>query len=189
MTDWQPILDVLKRGGVVACPTETFVGLLADAANVAAVERVAEIKGRRTDTPIAVLLPDAEAVSEVARPLSDEARALASAHWPGPLTIVASARPGMSPWLLSSGKIGMRVPGPSPALDVVQAFGHPLTATSANVTGEPPVRSERELSPALRDMVDAVVPGKSPGGSPSTVVDVTRFPFVVLRQGAVALGL
>ncbi len=182
------LLEVLERGGVVACPTETFVGLLADATNPEAVERVAELKGRPAEAPIAVLLPAVSAVDQVATPLPEVADELARTHWPGPLTIVATAKGGLSPWLVHEGKVGMRVPGPSPARELVVAFGRPLTATSANVTGEPPVESVEALASELRERVDAEVAGIAPGGLPSTVVDVTATPFRVLRQGATRLA-
>ena len=182
------LLEVLERGGVVACPTETFVGLLADATNPEAVERVAELKGRPAEAPIAVLLPAVSAVDQVATPLPEVADELARTHWPGPLTIVAKAKGGLSPWLVHEGKVGMRVPGPSPARELVVAFGRPLTATSANVTGEPPVESVEALASELRERVDAEVAGIAPGGLPSTVVDVTATPFRVLRQGATRLA-
>lgn len=187
MHNLQEVLDALERGGVVACPTETWVALLADATNPAAVERVAELKGRPEGAPMAVLLPSIDAVEQVARPLSVEARALAKAHWPGPLTIVSTAKPGLNAWLTQEGKVGMRVPGPSPALEIVVAFGRPLTATSANLSGESPVASVERLAPKLRTTIDVLVHGVAPGGLASTVVDVTDSPFSIVRIGAVAL--
>ncbi|MBW2405503.1 MAG: Sua5/YciO/YrdC/YwlC family protein, partial [Deltaproteobacteria bacterium] len=97
MVDLAALVRVLERGGVVACPTETWLGLLADALNEKAVARVAELKGRPADMPIALLLADAQAVADVAEVPSAAARALMEAHWPGPLTILLAAKPGLSP--------------------------------------------------------------------------------------------
>ena len=185
MVDLAALVEVLERGEVVACPTETFLGLLADAGNERAIERVAELKGRPADMPIALLLPDALALAQVASSPSGEARALMEAHWPGPLTILLAAKPGLSPRLTRNGKVGVRVPGPSPAADLVRAFGRPLTATSANRTGEPPIRSAEELSETLVDGLGGVVPGVSPGGAPSTLIDTTTSPMQLLRSGAI----
>jgi L-threonylcarbamoyladenylate synthase len=185
MADLAALVRVLGRGGVVACPTETWLGLLADALNEKAVERVAELKGRPADMPIALLLPDAQAVADVAQAPSAAARALMEAHWPGPLTILLTAKPGLSPRITRSGKLGVRVPGPSPAADLAQAFGGPLTATSANRTGEPSLRSVNELPVALVEGLDGVVPGVSPGGAPSTLIDATTSPMRILRAGAI----
>lgn len=178
---------VLRQGGVVACPTETLIGLLADALDPAAVDRVVRAKGRAPDQPMAVLLPDAQAWGELAAEMPEAGLRLAEAHWPGPLTLVAKARPGLPAPLVAEGKVGARVPGPSPALELVRAFGGPLTATSANLTGAPVAQNDDEVRRVLGDRVDAVVPGRGPGGIPSTVVDVTCEPPRVLRSGAVAI--
>jgi L-threonylcarbamoyladenylate synthase len=185
MVDFAALVEVLERGEVVACPTETFLGLLADASSERAIERVAELKGRPADMPIALLLPDALALAQVASSPSGEAQALMEAHWPGPLTILLAAKPGLSPRLTRNGKVGVRVPGPSPAADLVRAFGRPLTATSANRTGEPPIRSAEDLSETLVDGLGGVVPGVSPGGAPSTLIDTTTSPMQLLRSGAI----
>ena len=188
MENLPELLTVLHRGGVVACPTETVLGLLADAHNPRAVARVAELKGRPADLPIALLLPGPEAVAEVAAaPLSSTSSKLAARHWPGPLTILVEAAPTLSPRLVREGKVGVRVPGDSPAADLVRAFGHPLTATSANLTGEPAVRSVEQLPSSLRAGIDGEVPGVAPGGPPSTLVDATTDPIRVLRTGAIPI--
>jgi len=187
MNDLEALVKVLQAGGVVACPTETWLGLLADARNEAAIEKVAALKGRPADMPIALLLPSAEEAAEVALPPSPQAEALMRDHWPGPLTLLLHAKPGLSPRLVRDGKVGVRVPGPSPAADLVRAFGHALTATSANPTGEPPVRSATELPVAMAQQLDGVVRGRSPGGLPSTLVDTTVAPMTVLRSGAIQI--
>ncbi len=177
-------VEALRSGGVVACPTETFVGLLADALDPAAVEAVATLKGRAEGAAIALLLPSIDALSLVAEPLPPFARALAERHWPGPLTLVVRSRPGLPARIVRDGTVGVRVPGPSPALDLVRAYGRPLTATSANLTGEPPARVAAELPEAIRRGVSAELSGASPGGRPSTILDVSRYPPVVIREGA-----
>ena len=187
MDELAALVRVLEEGGVVACPTETWLGLLADARNEKAVERVAELKGRPSDMPIALLLPDASSVATVAEPPSAAARALIADHWPGPLTILLTAKPGLNPRLCRDGKVGVRVPGPSPAAALVRAFGHPLTATSANRTGAPPLRSVEELSSELLEGLGGHVSGISPGGAPSTLIDSTRAPMTIVRAGAIEI--
>jgi len=185
MENLDALVRILEQGGVIACPTETWVGLLADAGNPRAIERVAVLKGRPADMPIALLLPDRAAAAEVAFEPSDRAEALMQAHWPGPLTILLRAKPGLCPWLVRNGKVGVRVPGSSPAAELAQAFGRPLTATSANRTGEPPLRSASELPADLARGVDAAVPGISPGGLASTLIDSTTTPMKILRTGPI----
>src|SRR5699024_2670629 len=134
-------LEALSRGEVVACPTETLIGLLADARDPEAVERVAALKGRPVGIPMALLVPSLSSSIEVVEHIPKEAEDLAARHFPGPLTLLMRARAGLSPWLVHEGKVGLRVPGPSPALELVRAFGGPLTATSANLSGEPSIRA------------------------------------------------
>jgi tRNA threonylcarbamoyl adenosine modification protein (Sua5/YciO/YrdC/YwlC family) len=185
--DLAAYVDVLRRGGVVACPTETLQGLLADALNPHAVARVVALKGRGPE-PIALLVPDLAAVFALsAEPLSERAVALATAHWPGPLTLVVKARAGLAPALIGSGTVAVRVPGHSPALSLVRAFGGPLTATSCNPSGLPAACSEVEARAYFGGQLDAFVPGDAPGGAPSTVVDVSGAQLRVLRAGVVRI--
>jgi L-threonylcarbamoyladenylate synthase len=185
--DLERYVEVLARGGVVACATETLMGLLADALVPEAVQRVVDLKGRAEHAPMAVLLPDADAWEQVAREVPAIGRRWAGAHWPGPLTMVTWAHADLPAPLVRDGKVGARVPGASPALDLVRAYGRPLTATSANRTGCPPTVDDAEALAVFGDALEAVVPGRAPGGNPSTVVDITSQPPRLLRPGAIAL--
>lgn len=185
--DLAPFVALLRAGGVVACPTETQVGLLADALNPAAIASVIELKGRASDAPIGVLLPESSAVAVVAEPLDGVASRLADEHWPGPLTLVIQARPGIPEALVQDGKVGVRVPGASLALELLRAFGGPLTATSANPSGAPAPQATADLDPTLRAGLSAVLEGVAGGGPPSTVVDVSIVPFRVIRSGPIVL--
>lgn len=177
----------LREGGVLACATETYFGLLADALDHGAVDRVCALKGRDKGVPVAVLLPSLQALSSVSDEVSPRAWQLAQAHWPGPLTLLVRARAGLSSALVKDGKIGVRVPGPSPALQLVQAFGSALTATSANRSGQPAARTAQEVSDAFPGGLAAIVGTAAPGGLASTVVDTTGPELVVVRQGAIAV--
>ncbi|MET0388635.1 MAG: L-threonylcarbamoyladenylate synthase [Polyangiales bacterium] len=183
----RPLLAALRSGGVVACATETLFGLLADALDPQVVERVCALKGRDPDQPIAVLLPDYAALAQVCSDVPAAVPALAAAHWPGPLTLVVPARPGLPAALTRAGKIGVRVPGASPALDLVRAFGAPLTATSANLTGQPAATTLAEVLAAFPRGLAGTVAAPAPGGPASSVIDVTGPQPVVIRQGAVKL--
>ena len=184
--DLAEYVSLLRRGNVLACATETLVGLLADARSEAAVQRVVAIKQRGAD-PIALIAPDLASVELIAE-LNESARDFAARHWPGPLTLVVRARPGLPAPLLRDGTVGVRVPGSSPARDIVRAFAAPLTATSCNPSGLPAARTIDEAQAYFGSSVAGYVPGDSPGGPPSTIVDVTGAEPRVLRQGAIALG-
>lgn len=187
MSDWLQLVAALRAGGVVACPTETFVGLLADALDFRAVERVSELKRRDAGLPIGVLLPDVASLSLVARDVPAKVLEAAARHWPGPLTLLVPVKEGLPPALSKAGKIGVRVPGPSPALALVRAFGGPLTATSANISGEPAARDEADVRRAFPSGLAGIVPGIAPGGLASSVIDVCGPEPIVVRAGPIGV--
>ena len=180
------LVRILKRGGVVACATETQIGLLADAENPDAVQRVLDIKGREASQTLGCIAPSL-AIAEQYLELGEQARELAKEYWPGPLTLVARAIRPLADAVLKDGRVGVRVPGPSAAADLVWSFGGLLTATSANQTGEPALVEYREVIQQFRGRVAAIVERDAPGGEPSTVVDVRGDRLFVLREGAVQL--
>jgi L-threonylcarbamoyladenylate synthase len=186
-SDLHPYVSLLRAGGVLACPTETQMGLLADALSEVAVARVCELKRRPVGEALSVIVPSLEQALRLVRDVSDQALRLARQHWPGPLTVVLRARDGLPAALIKDGKLALRVPGPSPALALVRAFGGPLTATSANESGRPPLISAGELRATFGPALAGIVPGVSPGAPASTLVDLTGDHPVVLRQGAVIL--
>jgi L-threonylcarbamoyladenylate synthase len=180
------IAGVLKSGGVVAYPTETFYGLGALARDAIAIERLARAKGRPDDKPLPLLAADLAAV-EVVADLSPLARRLAARFWPGPLTLVLPARAGLpGPVTAGTGTVGIRIPGSEVARALAARAGGALVSTSANRSGEPPPSRVEELSPALRARLDGVLDGgATPGGRPSTVVLVGATGVTLARAGAV----
>jgi L-threonylcarbamoyladenylate synthase len=177
---------VLRAGGLVAYPTETFYGLGARALDALAVARVARAKGRPDGKPLPLLAADRDQVEAVAR-LEGLAARLAERLWPGPLTLVLPAREGLPPELTAGGAtVAVRVPGSEVARALAAAAGEALVSTSANLSGEPPVTRARALSPALAARVDRVLDGgETPGGAPSTLVAVEGDGVRLVRAGAV----
>jgi L-threonylcarbamoyladenylate synthase len=174
-------------GGVVALPFERLFGLAARATDADAVARSAVIKGRGVGQPIAVIVPDAGGVPEIAASFPPLAVALAERHWPGPLTLLVPARSDLPAALVGpNGLVGVRVPGPSPALDLVRRVGFPLTATSANLSGVKDALSDLDLNDL--EGVDLVVPGVVPGPPGSTIVDASGDVPIVVRQGILKIG-
>lgn len=179
---------VLRGGGLAAFPTETFYGLGASMYREDALGRVFRIKGRPEDKPLLVLVSSiamARAVAEVP-PVAHE---LMARHWPGALTLVLRARPGVSPLLTAgTGTIGVRHSGHRIPSALAEKLGEPITAPSANRSGEPPPITAGEVLAAFGEQVDVVLDGgPTPGGLPSTVLDLTVSPPLVRRAGAVAL--
>ena len=175
--------DAVAAGELVVYPTETVYGLGADALDAAAVERVFAVKGRARDEPISMGVASVDAALEHVRPTAREEQFM-RAFLPGPVTVLAARGPAV-PDALTGGrrKVGVRVPAHEGALALLAATG-PLTATSANVSGEPSARSVEELDERIREAAAVVVDGgRTPGGG-STVVDVER--GEVHRRGPLA---
>jgi L-threonylcarbamoyladenylate synthase len=177
---------LLRGGGVVAYPTETFYGLGALARDAAALERLANAKGRPEGKPLPIVAADAAMAAEVAV-IEGLARLLAERFWPGPLTLVVPARPGLgAPITGGTGTVGIRVPGSEVARALCRAAGGPIVSTSANPAGAPPPASAGALDPGLVARLDGVLDaGPTPGGAPSTVVAVDGDRLTLLRAGAV----
>ena len=184
-------LEVLQSGGIVAYPTESSYGLGADVLNRAASERIYEIKSRNPKHPLPVLVPHPDYLNRWGQAVSDAAQQLARTFWPGALTIVVKAGPEVPEHLLSeNGCIGLRVPSHPVAFALVKGFGAPITATSANRSGETAIRTGSEIQGDLLKGVDLVLDcGVTPGDPASTVVDVASETILVIREGPVTLEM
>ena len=181
--------DQIRAGQVLGMPTDTFYGLAADPFNLRAVDRVYEIKSRSRHKPLSLLIEDVDQAEELAKPLPDEFRALAKKFWPGPLTIIVKAASRLPLKVTANtGNVALRIPNSSIPLAVVQAARIPITATSANLSGE----SECTTADAVREQLGVRIPiivdgGTSPRDVASTIVDLTdeEARWKVLREGAI----
>jgi L-threonylcarbamoyladenylate synthase len=181
-------VDVLRRGGLVAFPTETVYGLGADASNPDAVHHLFAVKGRPADHPVIVHLADAAQLDEWAASVPPTARALADAFWPGPLTVIVP-RSARVPDAVTGGRdtVGLRVPGQPLAHALLAAFGGGIAAPSANRFGRVSPTTATDVRADLGDDVDLVLDGgPSRVGVESTIVDCTRDEPVIARLGGVA---
>jgi L-threonylcarbamoyladenylate synthase len=181
---------VISRGGIAAVPTETFYGLCARYDDPAALERLYAIKSRPKNRAIPLVIGDADMLGLVAAAVPGPAHRLITRFWPGPLTLLLDAREDL-PQLITAGtgKVAVRVPGTSFALDLARSIGIPLTATSANISGLPPAESAEEVIRHFGDTLDIVIDGgKTPGGLPSTIVEVTGERVRIVRQGKISEG-
>jgi L-threonylcarbamoyladenylate synthase len=180
-------VEVLRGGGVVALPTDTVYGLVAVAADVAAVQRVYEIKARDRAQPLPLFVASVEQ-AELIGEMNEPARALAAKFWPGALTIVLRKKPAYATRAVAGGDtVAVRAPD-DPFLREAAAQLGPLTGTSANIAGREECRTAAEVRAQLGDAVDLIVdaPVAAPG-KPSTIVDCSEPGAVrVLREGAVS---
>jgi L-threonylcarbamoyladenylate synthase len=179
---------VLRAGGVVVYPTETFYGLGALATAGETLERLACAKLRPEGKPLPLVAADRAQVAAVAT-LDGPAARLADLFWPGPLTLVLPATPDLHPAITAgTGTVGVRVPGSEVARALAEAAGGALVSTSANLSGGPPPDRVEALDPALVARVDRVLDaGPTPGGLPSTVIALDGGAPRLVRPGAIAL--
>jgi L-threonylcarbamoyladenylate synthase len=180
-------VDALRAGGLVAMPTETVYGLAARALDPRAVRRVFAAKGRPADHPVIVHAADADGAFALAREVPEEARALAAALWPGPLTLVLR-RAACVPDEVTGGQdtVGLRVPAHPVALALLRALGEPLAAPSANRFGHVSPTTAAHVRRDLGDAVEVVLEGGATEvGVESTIVDLSGGEPVILRPGGV----
>ena len=179
----------IRRGGIVAFPTETYYGLAVDPFNREAVSRLFAVKRRAPDKPILCLVPDREHLVRLIRTIPACYEPLMDAFWPGPLTLVFAANEEV-PVILTgySGTLGVRVSSHPLAYRLAQAYGGAITATSANYSGQPAAVSAAEVGDQLGPDVDFILDGgDTPGGLGSTLVGLEGEHPVLLRPGVVTV--
>jgi L-threonylcarbamoyladenylate synthase len=176
---------LINSGGMVAMPTESFYGLAVNPTDVKAIHRLFDVKKRRGDQPILILIPSVEHLDQFVTNVPDIARRLMNAFWPGGLTLIFEAKPELPRGLTAgTGKIGVRLSSHPIATALAKAVGAPITGTSANISGRPACSSAKEVLQHLGDKVDVILDGgETAGGKGSTVLDVTMDPPVVVREG------
>ncbi|WP_084517124.1 L-threonylcarbamoyladenylate synthase [Desulfatiglans anilini] len=180
-------LKVLRGGGLVAFPTETFYGLAADIRQEAALRSLYAAKGRDPGEPLLILVDGAAAVDQLALRVDPLARRLMHVFWPGGLTLVFEAGPSVSRLLTAgTGKIGIRWSSHAVAAALPAGLGCPVTGTSANRSGSPPCVDAREVEAQLGGRVDLILDGgRTAGLAPSTVLDVSGDRPRILRRGVI----
>jgi L-threonylcarbamoyladenylate synthase len=178
-------VNALRSGRIVAFPTDTLYGLAVDPRRADAVERLFTLK--RRDAAVAVPLVAADVQqSMLAATFDQRARRAASAFWPGPLSIVAPANACLTAEALGGrATVAIRVPAHEIARELARAFGFPITATSANRSGEAAADSAAAVAAALPEVDVLIDAGRAPGGAPSTIISFDEDGPILLRNGAV----
>jgi L-threonylcarbamoyladenylate synthase len=179
-------IAVLKNGGIIAYPTETFYGLGAKYDMDSALKRLYEIKKRPQEKAMPLIIGSTEELSLITDSVTSAARELMDKFWPGPLTILFHARSGLSEYITSKNKVAVRIPGESFALRLAKAAGFPITSTSANISGMPPANSASIVLDYFNDIIDLIIDGgKTKGGLSSTIVDITGDMPKTIRHGLI----
>ncbi|SHF06053.1 translation factor SUA5 [Desulfofundulus australicus DSM 11792] len=178
---------ILRRGGLVAFPTETVYGLGASALDGRAVRRIFEVKGRPPDNPLIVHVAGREMLRPLVRSWPATAEKLMAAFWPGPLTLVLPAAPGV-PREVTAGldTVGIRMPAHPVALALIASAGIPVAAPSANLSGRPSPTTAGHVLQDLNGRIDAILDAGPAGvGVESTVLDLVADVPVILRPGGI----
>ena len=175
---------ILREGGIVAFPTDTVYGLGANVFLPQALEKVMDAKQRPDEKSLPVLIADRDHLRKLVTRVPPSAELLMETFWPGALTIVLPKQPRLSP-LLGESTLAVRQPNHAAIVALLEAAGFPLTGTSANRSGKPAATSAQEVREQLGNSVDMILDsGPASGNTPSTVIDCTREPARILREGA-----
>ena len=180
--------EILQQGGIVAYPTETFYGLGAKFDLKNPVERIFLLKNRPFNNPLPLIIGNQNLLTLIADTPNRRALRLIRNLWPGPLTLLLPAKRGL-PVLITgdSGKVGVRIPGQSFALELAQHANFPITSTSANISGKPPAQDAEAVHRSFVDAIDLLIDGGTTvGGHPSTIVDACGDTLSIVREGAIS---
>src|SRR6185295_12556476 len=175
---------IIAAGGVIAFRTDTFYGLGVDPLNPAAIRKIRELKGREEAKPILLLIADESDVNRFIQQ-SEFFKLVARKHWPAPLTLIGVARPEVPIELTAGTKsLGVRLPDDGAVRAFVRACGGALTATSANVSGQPPARTAKEVENSFAAGLDLIIDGgEVTATEASTVLDVSSSAPRLVREG------
>lgn len=180
------LVGIMCGGGLVAVPTETVYGLAGNGLDEKAVAEIYEVKGRPEVKPLSLMVHDAASMERYCESVPPQAYTLAKKFWPGPLTIVMKAKPCVPEIVRAGGEtVGLRCPDHPLTLELLEKSGVPFAAPSANLSGEPSPKNADSVLKYFDGKIDAVLDGGECGiGCESTLIDLSRTPYRILRQGA-----
>lgn len=180
------LVGIMRVGGLVAVPTETVYGLAGNGLDEKAVAEIYEVKGRPEVKPLSLMVHDAASMERYCENVPPQAYTLAKKFWPGPLTIVMKAKPCVPEIVRAGGEtVGLRCPDHPLTLELLEKSGIPFAAPSANPSGEPSPKNADSVLKYFDGKIDAVLDGGECGiGCESTLIDLSRTPYRILRQGA-----
>lgn len=189
--DLSKAAEILKKGGLVAFPTETVYGLGADALNPEASKKIYEAKGRPSDNPLIVHIADIKSMEVIAENIPKEAYRLAEVFWPGPLTMILNKKE-IVPYNTTGGleTVAIRLPANKTARDIISRAGGFIAAPSANTSGKPSPTQAKHVIDDMFGRVDMIIDGgKSTLGLESTIVDLTGTVPMILRPGCITKSM
>lgn len=186
----QAAVEVISSGGIAVIPTETFYGLAVDSGNRQALLRLNALKQKPANSPVLLLASDETQARRYMGALPDGFETLAATFWPGPLTMVVPASRQLPAEVSGGlGTVGIRVPGLALPRRIAALLGRPISGVSANLHGQPEIRKAADVLAVFPDGIEIVMDcGPTPGGAPSTVVDLTGTEPRILRRGKLTIG-
>lgn len=178
---------IIRRGGVVAIPSDALYTLIADPLNLAAVGRVFKAKGREIHRSLPILISDLLMAEELAAEMTSRFYLLARHYWPGPLTIIVPASAKVPLKVTgNTGRLGLRQSRSTVAQTLIEQLGQPVISTSANLSGQPTCRTGIDVFASMDGAVDLVLDGGLCSGEGATTVDITEPYWRVIKEGAVS---
>jgi L-threonylcarbamoyladenylate synthase len=189
--DLEKAAEILKKGGVVIFPTDTFYGIGCRMDDEEVIERVYKIKQRPRNQPTLVVISDLVQLKKFAKKIPQNAKKLIKKYWPGPLTLVLRCRVEKIPKILRGGKdtLAFRLPNYPLLISLVKKVGVPILAPSANFKGEKPPKNFADIDKNFAKQVDFILRNNGLLGIESTIIDCTKSPPKILRQGALQISV
>ena len=186
----QQAVNALEKGGVISFPTETYYGLGVDPFNTIAVGKLFELKQREYKKPILVLVANIEMLNLLVTSIPVQYRPLMDTFWPGPLTLIFQAKDTVNTLLTGdTGTVGVRISSNPIVTDILKKWKKPLTATSANISSQPPAKSTAEVLSYFGEKLDYIINGgTSPANLCSSIVAFKNERFIEIRKGQIAFS-
>lgn len=183
----QEAVDAVARGELIVFPTDTVYGIGCDPFNEEALDSLFEAKKRPSEKSIPVLVDTIETAQSLAE-ISEEVEMLLKKHWPGALTVVVKCKAPFPESLIKNETVALRMPDHEDLLELITAVGGALAATSANISGKPPLLTYDEVYAHFSQVAPVILPGVVKTGEPSTILDCTQGAPKVLRNGPIEIA-
>lgn len=181
------ICDILGRSGVIIFPTDTVYGVACNAFDPMAIKKVYALKGRHYSKPLPIMLGNAQQLPLIAADIFPETKPLIETYWPGALTLVFKSAPMAVLAAHGRNSIAVRIPDHGVVRQILQAFQLPLAVTSANISNKKSMVEGEQVRRQFENRVDLIVDGgRCHRAQESSIVDVTHYPFTILREGAIS---
>ncbi len=184
------ISEVIKKGGLIVFPTDTVMGIGTYFLNIQGQKKIYHLKKRESKKPLIIFIKDKDDLKKFVahKKLGILRWKIIQNFWPGPLTCIFKSKiKGEFLWIAKNGTVGIRIPNHPLILQILEKTG-PLATTSANISESPPVKSYKKIDPLIKKEIDYLISENSYGLPPSTVIDLSNYPFKILRKGPVSIA-